>query len=215
MDEIISQFSEIFSRNLPGWEAHQKMINFKRPNVQDASKLDPNARKSAVLALLYPKQDELHTVLMLRNVYNGTHSGQVSFPGGKVEPEDQSLWHTALREANEEVGLSAEGIVQLGELTNVYIPPSRFMVSPFLAFSPTAPHFSADETEVQRILETPVSRFLDHRMIGEKLIKPASMDVKMKIKYYDVAGETVWGATAMMISELVEIIKQNNIPTKF
>lgn len=188
------------------------MITFKRPNAQESKQIDPLSRKSAVLALLYPKFGKLHTVLMLRNVYNGTHSGQVSFPGGKYEDQDDSLWHTALREANEEVGVAPSDIIPIGALTDVYIPPSRFLVTPYLAYSKQAPTFIADPTEVQKIIETPVSVFLDSQMIKHKKIKIASSDIHMKIKYYDVEGETVWGATAMMLSELAEILKSINIP---
>ncbi len=212
MDEIISQLSNVFSNALPGWEAQSKMINFKRPDPNQAAAENPDARKSAVLALLYPKHGELHTVLMLRNVYNGTHSGQVSFPGGKHELADESLWHTALREAKEEVGIDENQIVRLGEMTKVYIPPSKFMVTPFLAFTKETPVFSPDPIEVQKIIETPFSTFLNEENIRHKMIQTASSDFKMNIKYYNVNGETVWGATAMMISELVELIKLNNIP---
>src|SRR5690606_34915901 len=143
---------------------------------------DPTARQGAVLALLYPKNGELYTVLILRNIYEGTHSGQVSFPGGKREVEDKSLWHTALREANEEVGIMVENVKLIGELTKVYIPPSRFLVTPFLAYTHEAPDFKRDRIEVQRIIETPVSIFLDSETICERMLFVSSMNKEIPVK---------------------------------
>ena len=207
MNEILSRISEVFEGKLPGWEAHQKMINYDRPPPDNISEIDPQARKGAVLALLYPKEGQLHTVLTLRNDYDGHHSGQVSFPGGKLEKEDNSLWAAALRETNEEIGVNSNGISQLGDLTQVYIPPSRFLVSPFLAYRSEAPSFTRDEIEVKDIIETPVSKFLDGNLRKEKPIYVAALNGKMNVKYFDINGHVVWGATAMILSEIAEIMR--------
>ncbi len=214
MDEIIARISNAFKGPLPGWDAQKRMINYKRPRPDNIANVDPNARQGAVLALLYPKNGELHTVLMLRNVYEGTHSGQVSFPGGKQEVFDKTLWHTALREANEEVGIKAEEVLKIGNLTQVYIPPSRFLVSPFLAYSNVLPNFIADEIEVQKIIEAPISAFLEPSKILEKRLFIESLKTEIDIKYYEVEGETVWGATAMMLSEISEIIRNTGASIK-
>lgn len=208
MNELIAKISEACKAPLPGWDAQKRLINYTRPAPKDVSKVDPHARLGAVLALLYPKNGELHTVLMMRNTYKGVHSNQVSFPGGAFEKHDLSLWHTALREAHEEVGLSGDKVVKISELTKVYIPPSRFLVTPFLAFTETAPNFIPDEYEVQRIIETPISMFLDRKNILEKNIFIETYNAEVPIKYYDVEGEIVWGATAMMLSELAEILEK-------
>lgn len=209
MDEIIARISNAFNAPLPGWDAQKRMINYKRPRPDNIANVDPSARKGAVLALLYPKNGELYTVLMLRNVYDGTHSGQVSFPGGKQETFDKTLWNTALREANEEVGINTEQVQKIGDLTQVYIPPSRFLVSPFLAYTGKPPLFVPDAIEVQKIIEAPVSSFLDSSKILEKTLFLESMKTELEIKYYEIEGETVWGATAMMLSEIAEIIKKS------
>lgn len=211
MDEIIAKLSSAFQSPLPGWNAQKRLINYDRPPPDNISTFDPSARQSAVLALLYPKNGELYTVLMLRNIYEGTHSGQVSFPGGKRELEDKSLWHTALREANEEVGILEQSVKLIGELTKVYIPPSRFLVTPFLAYAKEAPIFRRDRIEVQRIIETPISAFLKAAAIREKMLFVSSANTEIPVKYYDVNGEIVWGATAMMLSELAEIINKSHI----
>jgi len=193
---------------LPGWNAQKRLINYDRPAPDDISKVDPDARLGAVLALLYPKNGELHTVLMMRNTYKGVHSNQVSFPGGEFEKQDASLWHTALREANEEVGVPENKVIKISELTKVYIPPSRFLVTPFLAFAEKAPSFIPDPFEVKRIIEAPISKFLDPNNILEKKIFIDSYKAKLPIKYYEVEGEIIWGATAMMLSELAEILER-------
>jgi len=193
---------------LPGWNAQKRLINYDRPAPDNISKVDPDARLGAVLALLYPKNGELHTVLMMRNTYKGVHSNQVSFPGGEFEKQDASLWHTALREANEEVGVPENKVIKISELTKVYIPPSRFLVTPFLAFAEKAPSFIPDPFEVKRIIEAPISKFLDPNNILEKKIFIDSYKAKLPIKYYEVEGEIIWGATAMMLSELAEILER-------
>lgn len=203
-----------FSSPLPGWEAQQRMLNYLRPDARQALSIDPDARKGSVLVLIYPREEILHTVLTLRQPYEGTHGGQVSFPGGKPEPGDADLWHTALREAGEEIGVSGAAIQQVGRLTDVYIPPSRFMVSPYVAFTPHSPEFRADPSEVARILEAPLSLFLDANSIGETTLHVQVVNARMKVKYYDVQGETVWGATAMMLSELAEVLKRSPLKNR-
>ena len=216
MNELIAKISEACKAPLPGWNAQKRLINYSRPAPEDVSKVDPHARLGAVLALLYPKNGELYTVLMMRNTYKGVHSDQVSFPGGKFEKNDGSLWNTALREAHEEVGVIENKVIKISELTKVYIPPSRFLVTPFLAFAEKAPDFIPDKYEVKRIIEAPVSMFLDRKNILEKNIFVATYNAKVPIKYYDVEGEIVWGATAMMLSELAEILEKTgcNINTQ-
>lgn len=211
MKKIVDQITIALNQGLPGWDAQSKMINFDRPKAADVHLHDPETRKSAVLSLLYPKDDALHTVLMLRNTYNGHHSGQISFPGGKQELEDESLWHTALREAEEEVGLPQQDVQLLGALTHVYIPPSRFMVHPYLAYTDKAPKFVADPTEVKKIIEVPLSLLMEEDIIQTKSMKIASLGLPLNVKYYDVYGETVWGATAMMISELIDLLKMTDL----
>ena len=214
MDEIIARISNAFNEPLPGWDAQKRMINYERPRPDNIANIDPNARQGAVLALLYPKNGELYTVLMLRNVYEGTHSGQVSFPGGKQETVDKTLWHTALREANEEVGIHASEVQKIGNLTQVYIPPSRFLVSPFLAYSSASPNFVPDDIEVQKIIEAPISAFMEPSKIRQKMLFVHSLNTEIEIKYYEIEGETVWGATAMMLSEISEIIRNTGVSIK-
>lgn len=206
MDELISKLSSAFNNELPGWDAHRKMINYDRPSPGDIDKIDPEARPSAVLALLYLKNEKVHTVLIERNVYEGTHSGQIGFPGGKPESVDNNLWQTALREANEELSIIPEKVQLIGELTKVYIPPSRFLVSPYLAYTKEIPNFIPDQKEVQQALEIPIEQFFDQTRLKEKYLYLDALNTRMKIKYYDIQDKVIWGATAMMLSEISELL---------
>lgn len=206
MDELISRIQEAVKRPLPGWEAHRKMINYMRPKVTDVELIDPDARQGAVLALLYPKNKEPHIALMLRNKYDGTHSGQVSFPGGKREIQDKDLMQTALREAHEEMNILPDRVTVVGALSKVYIPPSRFLVSPFIGYSMERPRFKPDQIEVAEIIEAPLRLILEESSIKEKPIFVQVTNSELDVKYFDIFGHTVWGATAMMLKELAEIL---------
>lgn len=205
MDELISKIQRGLAKPLPGWNAHKKMINYIRPKATDLDKIDPSARQGAVLALIYPKDNLPHIALMLRNTYEGTHSGQVSFPGGRKEESDQNLIQTALREAHEEMNILPGEVEILGALSKVYIPPSRFMVSPYVAYSKKRPDFKPDPVEVAEIIEAPLKLILKESSIKQKPIFVQVTNSELDVKYFDILGHTVWGATAMMLKELAEI----------
>lgn len=183
------------------------MAPYKRPNAEQVMASGKNPRLSAVMALFYPKDEQLHVVLMKRPEYDGAHSGQVSFPGGKMEEFDADLEATALREAEEETGLDRNKIKVLGKLTDLYIPPSGFLVSPYVGALDETPVFSPDEREVAALIEMPVSMLLDDTIVQQKKIHIKSHNVYIDTPYFDVFGHVVWGATCMMLSELKEVLK--------
>ncbi len=191
---------------LPGWDAHKKMINYDRPNPTEAQLIHPNARKGAVLALLYPHQEKTFIALMKRNDYEGVHSGQVSLPGGKFEDDDKTLQNTALREAQEEVGINQKSVEILGTLSPVYIPPSNFLVTPFLGISNNRPEFQTDPVEVASLIEAPIDYLLRRDLLKEKPMFLQVFNTKVKVRYFDIDGHVVWGATAMILSEIKELI---------
>jgi len=205
VDALISKIQHGLTQPLPGWSAHSKMINYIRPKVSEIEKIDPQARQGAVLALIYPKNEIPHIALMLRNTYKGAHSGQVSFPGGKREETDRDLIHTALREAHEEMNILSEDVEIIGALSKVYIPPSRFLVSPFVAYAKKRPDFKPDPVEVAEIIEAPLELILEESTIKQKPIFVQVTNSELDVKYFDIFGHTVWGATAMMLKELAEI----------
>ena len=205
---FISSLETALQRPLPGKEAQFKMAPYDRvlKLIADAF-TTKRFKESAVLCLFYPKNREPHFTLILRNTYKGVHSAQIGFPGGKVEEEDTSLEQTALRETEEEVGVQRDQVKIIGALTDLYIPPSGFLVHPFIGYLETAPEFIPDRTEVNKIIETPLSVLMDESIVGRKKITVSTTKLKVNYPFFDIQGETVWGATAMMLSELKEIIK--------
>ena len=204
--DFVAHLRSRYGKGLPGQKGQFPL----KPYISIDRKLNPpvnkNARKSAVLALLYPIDGVPHMALIQRPEYGGVHSGQISFPGGKVEEEDKSLLDAALRESNEEVGVEAGNIHILGPMTEIYVLASNFIVYPFIGYADHRPDFIIDEHEVAELLEVPFGTFLNEDVIKEKVIM-SKAGFKLNAPYFDVDGRTLWGATAMMISEIVELVK--------
>jgi 8-oxo-dGTP pyrophosphatase MutT (NUDIX family) len=167
-----------------------------------------NAKRAGVLALFYPDlKGQTTFVLILRKTYKGIHSAQVGFPGGKLEKQDTSLQDAAVRETFEEVGVPINQIKVVCELSQVYIPPSNFYVQPFMGISKITPNFIKQENEVEAILEIPLRHFLDDKyMITNKVSTSYSIDVE--VPAFKLNNHIVWGATAMMLSEIKDLLKE-------
>lgn len=199
---FIEKLSKKLKGTLPGETAHQVM------EISSPLKFifEPNeqTRKSAVLILFYPFRNEIYFPLILRPTYNGVHSGQIAFPGGRYELTDESLLHTALREAQEEIGLKIDDVKVVGQLTELFIGPSNFLVLPVVGYIPYRPDFIADIREVAEILEVTLDYISNPKIMGasEILIR----NEQLLTPHYNVAGHKVWGATAKMISELLLVI---------
>ncbi len=205
--EFIDILTDEIRLGLPGWEAQQRMIS-GRPKMDLELIAKKNPRQSSVLVWLYPDNEDIYTRLILRTAYKGVHSAQVAFPGGTKEETDTNLWQTALREAHEEVGLLPEKIKFVGELSPVYIPPSNFWVQPYIGMSENNMPAIIQETEVQHTIDINVRQLLDPKIKEEKLILHSNSSAEIKTPYYNIAGHIVWGATAMMLSELEELLKR-------
>lgn len=163
-----------------------------------------SCREAGVLALLMPHESEPVVVLTVRRDELPDHGGQISFPGGRREG-DETLSDTALREAHEEIGLAADSIRLLGPLTPLYIPPSNFCVHPFLGAAPENPPLFPTDREVSRVLRIPLRRLLDP---DTRVWEPWSLHGEtVEVPYYDVEEHTVWGATAMMLAEVLSVVR--------
>ena len=159
------------------------------------------------MAIFYPKMEDTYILLMLRKEYPGVHSKQIGFPGGKVEKVDKDLLETAKRETHEEVGIFPETIEMIKPLTEVYIPPSNFLVQPFLGLYKEIPHFILDTKEVEALIEVRLEDFLDETNLLEQRLTTSYAN-NILVPAYKLNGYTVWGATAMMLSEVKDLLKQ-------
>lgn len=192
---------------LPAMKAHVKMAPFER--IESLKNIDienKNPRTAAVMMLFYPKNGVTHLVLIVRNSYEGVHSGQIAFPGGKYEKEDKDFKETALRETQEEVGISPEVMEIIKAFTPMYIPPSNFMVHPFLGICNDEICFVPDPSEVAQIIELPLSVFLSDAIVIETNLS-TSYAQNINVPAFEIEGHVVWGATAMILSELKDVLK--------
>ena len=168
--------------------------------VRSTLKTSTKIKRAAVLLLLYPNaKDKVSFVLTRRKVYNGVHSGQISFPGGKPEKSDDNLWSTALRETHEEIGVSLDQIKHLRSLTEIYVPPSNFMIIPYVGYSEKSCVFKPDPSEVDVILEISLQDLI---IKTPKITKQATSSWgTINVPSYVFQHHEVWGATAMILSE--------------
>jgi 8-oxo-dGTP pyrophosphatase MutT (NUDIX family) len=202
MNEFCRLLREELQKELPGIDYQYKMAPALRLKIQR----DQAQKKAAVLILLYPSGNSIHTVLMQRTDYPGAHGGQISLPGGKKEEGDRDCISTALRESREEIGIIPENIELLGRLTDLFIPVSNMLVCPVVGFCPEKPLFITDPQEVEYLIETPIDHFLDPEMKNNKV--RIILFNKALVPYYHIDGHTVWGATAMIISEFEEVLRR-------
>lgn len=203
-ENFITQLTHQLKQPLPGATAHEKMIH----NARRYANLIPpdNARKSAILIAFYPFKNQIYIPLILRPPYDGTHGGQMAFPGGRMEDDDESLERTALREAQEEIGIKAIDIKVIGQLTEIYIPPSNFIVQPIVGFLNYRPDFYPDPIEVDKIFEININELCDNNAIENRKIKVRGL--WLETPGYAVANQWIWGASALMLAELIEVINQ-------
>lgn len=205
IDDFITKFTKRIELGLPGAVAHKRMAPAQRViEIFDESNY-PNAEKASVLMLLYPNQQDIFFALIQRPVYDGTHGGQVSFPGGRIEKSDTTPWHTALRESQEEIGLDPVSVNFIAKLSPVYIPPSNFFVHVFTGSTATQPHFIPDLKEVETIIEAPLNILLDEGIKSE--MEFTRNTIQMMVPCYTIQGRNVWGATAIILSEVEEILR--------
>ncbi len=189
---------------LPGLPAQLRMSPPGRVITLPAGSMP---REAGVLVLLYPSHGELHFVLTRRTDRLGNHSGQISFPGGRREAGDVDLAATALREANEELGIEAAGVEIIAMLTELYVPPSNYVIHPVVGLARQTPAFTPQPDEVAEVIETPLAQLLDPSIKGTVPRPLVSLQGQVvKAPAYRLAGHEVWGATAMVLSEFEALL---------
>jgi 8-oxo-dGTP pyrophosphatase MutT (NUDIX family) len=192
--------------SLPGIEAHKTMLPEGRTMPLDYLKSTTNYKQSAVFALLFQEENIINLLLTQRHEYNGKHSGQISFPGGKKEERDDNLLITAYRETYEEVGLNEESIELITALSPLYIPVSNFFVQPYLGYVSNFPNLILNQREVKSIVKFPIHDINNPALVKIKKIE-ASSGMYLTVPAFEIGEHTIWGATAMMLKEIGEIIK--------
>ena len=204
--DFIDKIDGIKYTKLGGLKAQFKMAPKLRLQYNQDKIAANNPRKAAVLALFYPNNTKETTLLLTQRAsYKGTHSAQISFPGGKIEQDDENLAATALREAFEGVGVSSQSIEILRELTDVYIPPSNFLATPFIGFTPKRPDFTLNH-EVAQIIEIQLRDLLDDKYITTVNLTTSYMK-NIDVPCFKINNHIIWGATGMMLSEIKELLK--------
>lgn len=205
MLEQIEKLKARLQLPLPGIIAQMRMAPPTRARNMD---IPASARQSGVMILLVEGDKELNTILIRRTEDGNTHSGQISFPGGKKDPNDAHIEYTALRECEEEIGILRHEIQVLGQLTPLYIPPSNFWVTPTVGFIEKVLAFKPSEREVQEIIKVPFSLLYDERIREERIVKRSDIkNMEMKTPVYALNDEIIiWGATAMILSELQVVL---------
>ena len=169
--------------------------------------ISPSARQAGVMTLCYPGPDgRAYLVLILRPSYPGVHANQVAFPGGQREEQDPDLLATALRETEEEVGIPSDAVQPVRPLTPLYIPPSNYLVSPFLGLLTKPPSFRKQESEVADLIEVPLEALLDESYRVQRQLD-TSYARKVDVPAFNFGGRIVWGATAMMLNEFKMLLK--------
>ena len=193
--------------HLPHPDAQQLMAPFKLGNRNVLLEMNNNPRLGGVMILVFNKQNKAHFALIRRPEYDGVHSGQIAFPGGQKDETDHDIKETAIRETFEEVGVQLRSNQILGKISQVYIPPSKFLVTPYVAVLDACPVFKKDDFEVAEVLEVPISILFDDSIIKDGQVNVGSQGMKMNAPYFDIFGHKVWGATAIMLSEFKAILK--------
>ncbi|MDO5970483.1 CoA pyrophosphatase [Flavivirga aquimarina] len=207
-DKFLKLVSKVKNIPLPSESSHFKMVPpFRRALMKKQQEAIKNAKRAGVLALFYPdinKQTKL--ILILRKTYNGVHSAQVAFPGGKLEKGDKSLEATAVRETFEEVGVPIDAIEIIRKLSQVYIPPSNFYVQPFFGVAKSTPNFIKQDDEVEATIEIDLEHFLDDNILITKEVS-TSYGKEVEVPAFKLNEHVVWGATAMILSEIKDLLK--------
>jgi 8-oxo-dGTP pyrophosphatase MutT (NUDIX family) len=209
--DFIGRLEEELTLPLPGLPVQLQMTsNFRLREMMEFSHPE-KATRSSVLILLFPgRESNLPTfVVMLRPTYDGIHSGQISLPGGRYETEDHNLMHTALREAHEETGMDPRKVKIIGRLTELYIPPSNYLVQPFIGYTTEAPLFTPQPEEVEELIEIEATQLLDKNNVVQKEISVGGKHIT--VPSFLIRGTTVWGATAMILNEFREILAKTGL----
>jgi 8-oxo-dGTP pyrophosphatase MutT (NUDIX family) len=205
-DLVIELIRKGLKKPLPGQLAQKSMSPLPIDYGRFDFNFSENPRKGAVLILIYPEAGKAFFPLIKRSIYKGVHSGQIAFPGGKMEPEDKDLSFTAIREAWEEVGVLPKDVNVIGQISDLFVPASNFIVRPIVGYATIKPSFVPEIKEVDRIIETPVEQLIQLNTKKQKILEIGGR-MKLDTPYFDIQNEVVWGATAMILGEFIQVLE--------
>ncbi len=207
---FLAQLAHTLKHNLPGEQAHIPLSPLHRPITSEVIQNLTEYKESAVAVVIFESNQTYECILIQRTEYDGKHSGQISFPGGKKDKEDVDLLATAKRECWEEVGVNMDIAEYLGKLSQVYIPVSGFLVEPHVFYYPEQPSFVHQEREVAHVFTISLEELLAEDVIGEMKVTTENKLVKMKVPCFTIRDKQIWGATALILNELREAIREKS-----
>lgn len=202
---FINHLRDVLRRPLPGLAAQMGMSPQPRPGTERILEPSLDCRRAAVLVLFYPCDGDLCLVLTRRTDRLESHRGQISFPGGSMDPGEDEIM-AAKREAMEELGVPPAAVQVLGRLSPLYIPPSGFCIYPVVAWTPTPPAFTPSEAEVAEVLQVPIRHLLLPATRCEEMWELRG--ARVRVPFYAVGQHKVWGATAMVLCELLSLLSE-------
>ena len=203
MTEFRDELQAALNETLPGYTAQKRMAPSGRSILPPGNP----GRKAAVAIVIYKDQNQNKKIVLIkRPVYSGPHSGQIAFPGGKMDPEDSDLVGTAIRECYEEIGIQLTASNYIGPLSQLHISVSSFLVHPYIFLLDLFPVFKPNEKEVIYLIHVALTDLLDEGLVKETLMGIRNEEIV--VPYYDIQNEIVWGATAIMLAEFIAILKK-------
>jgi len=210
MNISLKSIKFLLTQSLPGLQSHLKMAPpSRKAELEAAREAIPYAKKSAVMILLFHEAEKLKIVFIRRSLYVGIHSGQMAFPGGRFEESDVTVEETAFREIEEEIGITRDKIEMLGRISDIYVPPSNFLISVFVGYLSEKPTYNPDEREVAEIVEVDFEEFLNAQNITVKDFFVPSANQTVTAPCFQTTQCDIWGASAMVVCELVDILTKH------
>lgn len=212
MEEILGRIRKTIGQGLPGFAVQEKMTPLGRLPADKAILMaGKEPYNGAVMALLNPLPGGTWSLVYIKRPdYDGTHGGQMAFPGGKTDNDDSDFLHTAQRETHEEIGVLPHEYELVGKLTEVYIPPSNFLVHPYISVAKKTLHFTPDDREVEYVWQVLVEWLLSDNAVSVRDFKTVYGTIK-NYPCYIFGNHIVWGATAMITAEIVAVLKKSGL----
>jgi 8-oxo-dGTP pyrophosphatase MutT (NUDIX family) len=208
MSSFVHRLSFLIQNDLPGESAHIPLSPLHRPITSEVLRNLKEYKESAVSVIIYKEENVFKCVLIQRSVYLGKHSGQISFPGGKKDSSDEDLLQTAKRECFEEIGIDLTLSILLGKLSAVYIPVSGFLVEPYVFYFDYPMTYKTSEREVASVFSIELNQLIHPEVIKDMYVSEPTGLVKDKVPCFNLADKQIWGATALILNELRELVKR-------